>query len=498
MAYHKLLERQLKKHLPDQASPDPSWHGFLQAISDSYQSFDRDRELAEHAFRISEDEYSAINARLKDEISLKHQSIVRLKEMLVKLVREDTSLLNEQSDDLLEIVDLIVREIKKREAAEAELIQAKLAAEKASHSKSEFLSIMSHEIRTPLNAIIGMGHLLIHGNPRPDQENNLRALKSSADHLLLLINDILDFNKMEAGKIELEKQTVQLKQQMQELVNTFQPYARERGNTLQLQYDVQVPEFVFTDALRLNQVLHNLLSNAIKFTTGGTVLLSVTHVGGDNKQCRICFAVSDTGIGIDPSQLHFIFDPFKQASSSITRQFGGTGLGLAISKRILQLFNSKMEVVSTPGTGSAFSFSMDVMASDQPLTATYPHAPEATDLQQAHILLVEDTEFNVLFATQLLEGWNARVSVASNGAEAVAFMQSHSVQLILMDLQMPVMDGYTAAQAIRAFDSQVPILALTASASEDVKEKVLAAGMQGHISKPFNPDEFYQRLKRYL
>lgn len=498
MPFHKLLTRQLNKYLHPVQQNDPAIQGFLQAVSDSYASFDRDRELAEHAFQISEEEYADINTRLKEAIELKRHSIVRLKEMLGKLIQDDAHLLNEQNEDLLEIVDLILREIKKREQVEQELRLAKIEAEKASHSKSDFLSIMSHEIRTPLNAIIGMGHLLMHGHPRPDQEPNLKALKSSADHLLLLVNDILDFNKIEAGKIELEHQAVPLKQLVHDLMHTFQSYAQERGNELGLEYDETLPDFVYLDSLRLNQVLHNLLSNAIKFTASGKVKLVVQSIDQHSDTCRICFHISDTGIGISPEQLQLIFDPFQQASGSITRHYGGTGLGLAISKRILQLYNSELTVQSEPGQGSTFSFCLSAMIASAAPKKDHSLSTNEMDLHQAHILLVEDTEFNILLATQLLEGWHARISVAMNGEEAVAFLREHTPDLVLMDLQMPVMDGYSAARIIRGFNQQVPILALTASASEDVKEKVLAAGMQGHISKPFNPDELYQRLKRYL
>jgi len=495
---HKLLQRQLKKYAVDGLLQNSSFIDFVEAVNDSYCSFEKDKELSEHAFKISEEEFKSINSRLREEIELRKLSLQKLKATLSDISTDHNMESVNAEDDLLVIVEMLNRVIQKRKDAEEEMIQAKILAENASLAKSEFLSVMSHEIRTPLNAVIGMGHLLLKSNPRPDQVDNLNALKISADNLLVLVNDILDFNKIEAGKLELDQLPFSIEKLVTEIVNANNLSAREKQITISLQIGEQIPDRLLGDAIRLGQVLNNLVSNAVKFTEKGKIDVTVNRMPAGPGNCRVMFAVSDTGIGIPMEKLSTIFQPFTQAGSSITRKYGGTGLGLSISQRILELMDSGLEVISEPGKGSQFYFSVEFPMDNQSAEAAEKKNAGETDLNNKKILLVEDTAFNVLFATQLLEGWNAQVDVAENGSIAVAMVKQESYDLILMDLQMPVMDGYTATRKIREYNQTIPIIALTASATSNVKSKVLEAGMQDYVTKPFNPDDFFLRLKKYL
>jgi CheY-like chemotaxis protein len=386
----------------------------------------------------------------------------------------------------------------KRKEVESQLILAKKEAENASNAKSEFLSVVSHEIRTPLNAIIGMGHLLMKANPRLDQVENLKVLKISSDNLLLLINDLLDYNKIEAGDLDFENAVFNLKKLLAEIVDLNRNKANERLNKLILNLDDNLPNLFLGDQARLGQIINNLVSNAIKFTKRGTVTINLILKNKNEESAIVEVSVIDTGVGIAEENLNSIFLPFKQVATSIVREHGGTGLGLAISKRILKKLNSDIFLESEFGAGSKFYFELELKTVVE--KDSYLHSDQINhyNLHKKRILLVEDTLYNIAYATQLLEGWNAEVITAENGAIAVETMLTNNYDLILMDLQMPIMDGYTATSKIREFNSVIPIIALTASASSNVREQVIKAGMQDYVNKPFNPDDFYIKLKKYL
>jgi signal transduction histidine kinase len=474
---------------------DENLSRFIQVVSDAYYAFDRDKQLSEHAFQVSEKDYLDIYERLKAEIDIRNQSIKKLKESIWSMEPDASTEILPGENNLLDVIGYLNEQIRKRKAAEKALIVAREVAEKANQAKSEFLSVMSHEIRTPLNAVIGLGHILSRQNPRPDQLNNLQVLRTSADNLLSLINDILDFNKIDAGKLELDNSLFDINTTVQDIYQAISIKAQERGNEISLHIDPSIPRQVFGDAHRLMQVLNNLLSNAVKFTSRGKVRISLQLEKISESKCSILFSVSDTGIGIHQDKLDHIFNPFSQASSSITREFGGTGLGLAITADLLRLMNSEIKVDAEVGRGSNFYFTLELAYASEMEAMKGSSKFIEEDLGQAKILLVEDTPFNVLFTTQLLEGWNTVIEVAENGAIAVEKIQSGSYDLVIMDLHMPVMDGYTATRKIREFNQQTPIIALTASATVDIEQKIFDAGMQDFVTKPFNPDDLFFKIR---
>lgn len=388
---------------------------------------------------------------------------------------------------------------------EEKLKKARQAAEKAGYAKDEFLSTMSHEIRTPLNAVIGMSNLLLLDDPKEHQLENLGALKYSGEHLLQLINDILDFNKIEAGKIEFTEEDFSLKAMLDGIYANFSYLSKEKGIKFKIKKNTSIPDVLKGDVLRLTQVLTNLIGNAIKFTENGGVVLDIDLIKEKEDQLVLKFDVQDSGIGIKEENIDKIFKTFTQAEESTTRKFGGTGLGLAISKKLLNLQESALEVKSTFGVGSSFYFSLPFKISNQfnfsPQVTTLSN-PSFGNLDGINVLVAEDNRLNVLVLKQFFAKWNVQYDLAVNGQEAVDKYRNNDYDLVLMDLQMPIMNGFDAAINILATDkaknSNTPIIAISASVNDDVKVKAKASGMIDYIGKPFNPNELYQKLKYWV
>ena len=378
-------------------------------------------------------------------------------------------------------------------------------AEKSSKVKSEFLSTMSHEIRTPLNAVIGMSNLMLMSNPRADQKENLDVLKFAANNLLSIVNDVLDFNKIEAGKVEFEVTGFNLADFMHNLCGAQMAIAREKGLGFDLEIDPILSDKVLIgDPTRLTQVLFNLVSNAIKFTAKGGVLVRVLCSEDRHHTVIVNFLVKDTGIGIAEDNFESIFEPFVQESATVTRQYAGTGLGLAIVKRLLELQGGiRVNLVSKVNEGSEFTFNMEFPVFTELAEALDEMRP-LTEIDERRaplrVLLAEDNPVNVLLMKKLLAKWDIVPAIAENGERAIELLQYDNFDIILMDLQMPVLNGFDATVEIRKMTdpkkAAIPIIALTASALNDIKEKVREAGMNDYISKPFNPQELLGKIQR--
>ncbi|MEO6284605.1 MAG: response regulator [Dyadobacter sp.] len=387
------------------------------------------------------------------------------------------------------------------QAHNEELEKQKTIAENVTKAKSNFLSMMSHEIRTPLNGIVGIVHLMMLEETEKKKENELlHTLKFSADHLMAVVNEVLDFNKINSNHVVLDPVPFDPGLLFENLRKTFVPKANEKGIELIFDIDPDLPSQLNADTVRLNQVITNLIHNAIKFTATGSVKFVVKVAGKDDERIWLDFEVIDTGIGIPAEEQSSIFEIFAQAKPTGQRENLGTGLGLAITKELLRLFGGEIALKSEVGKGSVFSFQLNMPYQDkieqvmivpekEMVPATFPHLK---------VLVADDNKTNLLLATLLLQRRNILFDTASNGQEAFEMFQKNSYGLILMDLRMPVMDGFESTALIRQVNQQIPIVALTASAFEDERERALANGFTGYLIKPFVPEDFYNYIFSFL
>jgi signal transduction histidine kinase len=496
MDLHPLLAKQIAKHLGEDAINHPAFDSLIKAVSSSYESYERDKKITEHAFEISEKEYQDVLQNLKKENTLKKESIEKVKQTLTILDKKNVSGIKD-SDDLAEIIDLLNDQISIKNELEQTLVFAKENAEKAAKAKSDFLSVMSHEIRTPLNAIIGNIHILKQEVHLPHQEEFISTLHISAMNLINLINDILDFSKIEDGKIKFDNKPFSLKNLLSDVRSTNKFKADEHQNTINLHIDANVPDLVLGDSLRLGQLMNNLVSNAIKFTSNGQININISVEGESQDPTFVKFSVVDNGIGIEKENIIKIFERFTQANSNITREHGGSGLGLAIIKKLLVLMGADICVESEFGKGSNFYFTLPFVKDHTlPITEKDVESNENVLLEGVKVLLVEDIKFNVLVAKKMMENWKIEIDLAENGLVAVEKVKNNTYDVILMDLQMPVMDGLSATKKIRELGINTHIIALTASVSNDTQSEVYTCGMNNYLTKPFNPKDLHEAIRR--
>ncbi|WP_396589197.1 ATP-binding protein [Bermanella sp. R86510] len=381
------------------------------------------------------------------------------------------------------------------------LIRARETSESANKAKSEFLAVMTHELRTPMNGVLGMLQLL-QGTPlNKEQADYVDVAISSGDHLLGLINDILDFSKIEQGRIELDEQVFDLVTSLKKLSDSFTPIAHKKGLSFQLELNGLNALWVKSDETRLNQVLLNLLANAVKFTDVGTISLAVENYQPKGDRAGLDIIVTDTGKGIQKEHMERIFEAFQQEDASISRQYGGTGLGLAISKQLVDKMNGELIVASEKYKGSRFICRFEWPVNTYVEATTSATAAPANESFKGRVLLVEDNEVNQKVAMKMLQSLGVEADLAVDGIEAVTKCQQALYDLVLMDLQMPNMDGYEATKVIRSQPGKnrhVPIIALTANAFYDVKNQCMQAGMSDFLAKPYKKATLSQVMSRWL
>jgi len=410
--YHSLLEKQIKKLLTEQQLHDESLCKFLSVISNTYQAFERDKKLSEHAFNVSEKEY--------------------------------------------------------QELSEA-LLHAKEEADKANNAKTVFLATMSHEIRTPMNGVLGMASLLAGTPLTAEQREYTDTIMTSGDALLTVINDILDFSKIESGNLELDHQTFDLRQCIEEVMDVFSMKAAQKGLDLVYQIDYRISAQIISDRHRLRQVLLNLIGNAMKFTHQGEIFVQINLISANDDEIELAFDIKDTGIGIPPDKISKLFKPFSQVDSSTTRRYGGTGLGLVISQRLVELMGGSIGVDSQQGVGTTFSFTIRSRISQESIRQ-YVHCNTVGN-EGKTVLVIDDNATNLTILKNQLEQWKLVPTLAISGQQALEILSFHDqFDLVITDMQMPDMDGTQLSQRIKARHSRLPIILLSSIGDESKKK----------------------------
>jgi signal transduction histidine kinase/CheY-like chemotaxis protein len=536
--FHQFLQKQLERYLDSKQVSE--LNSFLEAIDKTYRDFDinlrkakQAAELSNSELRIATTEFKAVLEAFPDQFvwldksgrvvqiqgssldnsiqvgrffwdapegeirRLRRRAFERVwkKEVTVEYYREDPQPQHFEAR-IYPVVNgrmiAIVRDMTRFKTLEETLTHAKEAAEQADKTKSDFLAMMSHELRTPMNAIIGMNDLLAETSLDEEQQDISRTIGESGTLLLSIINDVLDFSKIESGELNTEQIAFDLKQHMQEAVDVVSPLAHLKGLGIDLYIDPSLPTRIVSDPLRIKQIVMNLVSNGIKFTEQGGITIQSEPSQLENGKPSILTRVIDTGLGITDEQLQKLFKPFAQADTSTTRRFGGTGLGLGISKQLSKALGGELTVNSSPGEGSCFAFNLPLVEprrdSDLSDTPLNPKAKEeSVEFEGYKVLVVEDNSVNRKVATAILHKLKVDVEHAENGKIALEKVQNGDFDLILMDCSMPVMDGYEATRIIRSMPEPVcniPIIALTANALAGDESRCREAGMDGYISKP--------------
>lgn len=383
-----------------------------------------------------------------------------------------------------------------------DLLNASNKIKKAEEKGLKFFSTISHEIRTPLNAIIGISELLQEPTSEEDKKEYFKILKQTSETLLELVNNVLDFSKIESGKLRLTPKVFDFRTSINRILYSQRLNAKAKGLELIVDIDENLPQWVKGDSVKVGQIFLNLVSNAVKFTDEGTVAVQIKVEEITSSKILISSSVKDTGIGIPKDQLKTIFEAFNQGSEEINIKYAGTGLGLSISQRLILMMGGELKVESTNGEGAEFSFQLELEKSNtqdfSPLSGTEKEGKVSA--RGLNVLLAEDNKVNVLVMEKFLQLWGANLEIAYNGLEALEKVQQKEYDLVLMDLQMPVMDGFKATKSIRGLGDKfrdLPIIALTASTENFYREKIKAAGISDFITKPFHPEELLKKLASY-
>ena len=380
-----------------------------------------------------------------------------------------------------------------------ELILAKEKAEKASNARTEFLSTVSHELRTPLNAINGIAHLLLEEKPKKSQMNYLESLQFSGNYLTNFINDILEINKIDSSKAQVENISFNLKLLLENIQNSLKELASENNNYFSLEIDSHIPDYLIGDPTKLSQILMNLINNALKFTHNGSVTVTSKLISLEDQKAFIYFEVKDSGIGIPEDKLETVFDSFSQGSVGINRKYGGTGLGLTIVKKLVEILGGEIKLDSKVKKGSSFSFELLLKVSKKPLKIIKNLNKNNYDnLKSKKILVVEDNKINQMVSKKMLENKGVICEIVDNGEEAIEIAKSNKFDMILMDVHLPGINGTIATKKIREFDTTTPVIALTAISLNENRKMLLSFGMNDVITKPFIPENFYAIISKYI
>ena len=369
----------------------------------------------------------------------------------------------------------------------------------AAAAKTRFMSNMSHELRTPLNAIIGTTHLLAQDHEDLQANEHFKVLKNSSEHMLQLVNAVLDFSKLDEGKLEFVLEPFDLAHALQQVADSFTNITHQKKITLILDVDpIPQGKRALGDEMRLKQIILNLISNAVKFTEAGSVTLQAKIKGSTETEADIFFAVTDTGIGIPPEKLHLIFESFTQVDAETTRKYGGSGLGLTICRELVRNMGGQLRVSSEPGKGSTFYFNLHLAFQSQVVLAPKEKLRGLKELTGVNILLVEDNAVNLNIARRFLVSWGATIQPAENGEVAWRLFRSHPFDLLLVDLEMPLMDGKALLKQVRSVNKEIPAIAFTAAVYENMYQDLQDHGFNGFLHKPFRPDEMHRKILQHL